>query len=118
MEFKVINTQEEFDAAIKDRLERERKTVESKFSDYDSLKTQIADLTKEKEGLEAKVKEHGEKYAGRPPPDVALMPAIAALNVGPRMIPFGSSTFAIAAFSFSTGSSVPEVQLTLFAPEE
>ena len=33
-EFKVINTQEEFDAAIQQRLERER----AKFSDYETLK--------------------------------------------------------------------------------
>ena len=36
MAFEPINTQEEFDAAIKARLERER----AKFSDYDELKEQ------------------------------------------------------------------------------
>ena len=35
-EFVPINTQEEFDAAIKDRIERERQ----KFGDYDEIKTQ------------------------------------------------------------------------------
>lgn len=35
-EFAQINTQEEFDAAIKDRLERERQ----KYSDYDDIKKQ------------------------------------------------------------------------------
>ena len=44
-EFKPINTQEEFDAAIKDRLERER----GKFSDYESLKTQVGTLTTERD---------------------------------------------------------------------
>lgn len=53
-EFKAINTQEEFDAAIKSRLDRERKTIEGKYSDYESLKTQIAALTKEKGDLEQK----------------------------------------------------------------
>lgn len=38
MEFKPINTQEDFDAAIKDRLQRERETVEKKYADYDDLK--------------------------------------------------------------------------------
>lgn len=33
-EFKAITTQEEFDEIIKDRLERERKTVEKKFEGY------------------------------------------------------------------------------------
>lgn len=41
-EFKPINTQEELDAVIRSRLERER----SKFADYDSLKTSNADLQK------------------------------------------------------------------------
>jgi len=44
-EFKPINTQEEFDAAIKDRLERER----GKFSDYETLKTQVGTLTTERD---------------------------------------------------------------------
>lgn len=36
--FTPINTQEEFDAMIKDRLARER----AKFSDYEDIKTQLA----------------------------------------------------------------------------
>lgn len=44
-EFKPINTQEEFDAAIKDRLERER----GKYADYESLKTQVGTLTTERD---------------------------------------------------------------------
>lgn len=44
-EFKPINTQEEFDAAIKERLERER----GKFADYESLKTQVGTLTTERD---------------------------------------------------------------------
>lgn len=38
MEFKPIETQEAFDAAIKERLERER----AKFADYDELKSGAA----------------------------------------------------------------------------
>ena len=38
MEFTPITTQEAFDAAIKDRLARERETVTKKFADYDDLK--------------------------------------------------------------------------------
>ena len=59
--FTPINTQEEFNTAIADRLRRERE----KYADYDSikaengtLKTQISTLTGEKEALEKKVKGH------------------------------------------------------------
>lgn len=41
-EFKPINTQEELDAVIRSRLERER----NKFADYDTLKTSNTDLRK------------------------------------------------------------------------
>lgn len=47
-EFKPITTQEEFDAAIKSRLARERETVQKQFSDYEDLKKQVEDLKKEK----------------------------------------------------------------------
>ena len=47
-EFKAITTQEEFDAAIKSRLERERSTIQKQYADYESLKQQVADLTNEK----------------------------------------------------------------------
>lgn len=45
MEFTPINTQEEFNAAIKERLERER----SKYADYESLKDQVSTLTAERD---------------------------------------------------------------------
>lgn len=45
MAFDPINTQEELDQIIQARIERERKTLETKYSDYDALKTQVADLT-------------------------------------------------------------------------
>lgn len=41
-EFKPINTQEELDAVIRSRLERER----NKFADYDAIKASNADLQK------------------------------------------------------------------------
>ena len=37
-EFKIIETQEELDALIKDRIERERKSLSEKYSDYEELK--------------------------------------------------------------------------------
>lgn len=44
MEFKVINTQEEFDAAIAERLKRQKESIESKYSDYDSLREENLNL--------------------------------------------------------------------------
>lgn len=59
-EFKAITTQEEFDAAIKTRLERER----SKYADYDDLKTQLKKLQEEKATYEKTAKESGENQKG------------------------------------------------------
>lgn len=44
-EFTPITTQEELNAVIKDRLQRERDTINQKYGDYDDLKKQVADLT-------------------------------------------------------------------------
>ena len=52
-EFKEIKTQEEFDAAISSRLQRESKKYEDKI---DELNGQITTLNKEKQGLEEKIK--------------------------------------------------------------
>lgn len=49
-EFTPINSQEEFDAAIASRLERER----AKFSDYETLKTNAANLQTQLEAANAK----------------------------------------------------------------
>ena len=46
-EFKVINNQEEFDAAIKDRLERERQKAIAPFADYEQIKNDLATLRKQ-----------------------------------------------------------------------
>ena len=61
-DFKAINTQEEFDAAIGARLKRERDTISAQYADYNDLKgkvgtleTQVNTLTGEKEALEQKV---------------------------------------------------------------
>lgn len=71
-EFKVINTQAEFDEAIKARLERERSSIEKRYADYDALKTKAAqaDGAQQREGdylkriseAEAKYKELESKY--------------------------------------------------------
>lgn len=70
-EFTPITTQEEFDAAIKDRLTRDReaqaKKTAEKYGDYDDLKAktvdyekQIADFTEKLKGIEEKDKKIAE----------------------------------------------------------
>lgn len=61
MSFTPINTQEEFDLAITDRLNRER----AKYADYDALKGQVGDLTnqiaaltQERDNLNTQIKAH------------------------------------------------------------
>ena len=43
-EFKAITTQEDFDNAIKDRLERERRAAAAPFADYQQIKADLATL--------------------------------------------------------------------------
>lgn len=50
-EFKPITTQEEFDAAIKGRLFREKE----KYSDYDQLKSRVAELEEENAVLKSTI---------------------------------------------------------------
>lgn len=42
MPFEPIETQEAFDAAIKDRIERAKSTVRSEYTDYEELKSKAA----------------------------------------------------------------------------
>ena len=44
MSFKAIETQEEFDRIITDRLSRQKESFEKQLADYDQLKTAKADL--------------------------------------------------------------------------
>ena len=46
-EFKIIESQEQFDAMVKDRIARAKDSVREEFSDYDTLKTQNAELSKQ-----------------------------------------------------------------------
>ena len=50
-DFKPITTQEEFDAAIKARLSREKE----KYGDYDQLKSRVAELEEENVGLKSTI---------------------------------------------------------------
>lgn len=60
-EFIPINTQEEFDSAIKSRLARERDTISKQYADYDDLKASIKNLTDQNNALTQAASEHGEK---------------------------------------------------------
>ena len=67
-EFKVIETQEEFDALIKDRIERERKSISEKYSDYEEIKkrnaeyeAQVSKLSEANKAFETKVSEYDVK---------------------------------------------------------
>ena len=51
-EFKPITTQEEFNAAIKARLERQESTIRKEYADYEDLKAQGAKFEEEKQAYE------------------------------------------------------------------
>jgi len=69
-EFKVISTQEELDALIKDRIDRERKSLSEKYSDYEELKkrnteyeTQVSKLSEANKAYEAKKAEYDKQIS-------------------------------------------------------
>ncbi len=53
MSFKIIETQEELDRIIQDRLTRER----DKYADYEAIKTKNADLEKQVSALQTTIEE-------------------------------------------------------------
>lgn len=63
-DFNPINTQEEFDAAIGERLKRERETLAKKYSDYDDLKIKVGDYEKKIADMTAAAQADAKKYAG------------------------------------------------------
>ena len=58
-DFKPITTQEEFDAAIKERLSREK----AKYSDYDQLKSRVTELETENVGLKSTIEANNQSKA-------------------------------------------------------
>ena len=52
-EFKTIETQEELDNIVKERLRRERE----KFADYDDLKKRVSELESENSALKSTVED-------------------------------------------------------------
>ena len=63
-EFTAITTQEQFDAAIGERIKRERETISKKYGDYEDLKTKISDYEKQIGDLSKTIEDSGRKYAG------------------------------------------------------
>lgn len=63
-EFKVISTQEEFDAAIKSRLEREKNKFMDQLAGMDDLKAQLEAANKQNGELGAALKEAQDKISG------------------------------------------------------
>ena len=63
-DFTPITTQEQLDAVIGARLQRERETLAKKHGDYDDLKTKVADYEKQIGEMSKNAEEAGKKYAG------------------------------------------------------
>lgn len=63
-EFTPITTQEQFDAAIGERLKRERETVAKKYGDYDDIKGKVADYERQIGDLTREAAEKAKTYAG------------------------------------------------------
>ena len=61
-EFTPINTQEEFDAAIKDRLGRQESKIRGEYADYDNLKKQSETWTAEKQSYEKTIADNKTAY--------------------------------------------------------
>lgn len=64
MAFEIIDTQEKFDAAISERLRRERETVSKKYADYDELKQKAAEYETRLGALTKEAEENAKKYSG------------------------------------------------------
>ena len=63
-DFKPIETQEQFDSMIKDRLEQAERSFKAKYGDMDALKAQLQDKETEIGSLTAKVDDLNEKLKG------------------------------------------------------
>lgn len=62
-EFTPITTQEEFDSAIKARIERERRTITEKYSDYEDLKNKVGGFEKQISDLNGALDSANKKIA-------------------------------------------------------
>ena len=63
-EFKIIETQEQFDAMVKDRITRAERAAAENYSDYDTIKGQNTDLTNQIAQLTEQIKKQTETING------------------------------------------------------
>jgi septal ring factor EnvC (AmiA/AmiB activator) len=70
MEFKPITTQEEFDKAIQERLNRQKETLEKQYEDYETIKAKNQELETEVSTLKTALAESNEK-AGKYDKDIS-----------------------------------------------
>jgi len=63
-DFTPIETQEQFDAMVKDRIARAEKAAAEKYSDYETLKAQNADLTGQIASLTEQIRKQAETIDG------------------------------------------------------
>lgn len=61
MEFKTITTQEEFDTAIQDRLNRQKESIEKQYADYAEIKARNTTLETEVGTLKSTLSETNKK---------------------------------------------------------
>lgn len=60
-EFKPINTQEELNAILKERLARQKESIEKNFADYEQLKKKVGDLESANQKLSQSATESASK---------------------------------------------------------
>lgn len=63
MAFEVIETQEQLDGIIADRLRRERETTAKKYADYDEIKQKVSDYEKQIGEMTKAADENAKKYS-------------------------------------------------------
>lgn len=73
-EFKPITTQEEFDKAIQERLNRQKETIEKQYADYAEIKARNQELETEVGTLKAALAKSNEK-AGKYDKDISELNA-------------------------------------------
>ena len=56
-EFKSIETQEELDRIIQDRLSRQKESIEKQYADYETLKAEKQELETKAAALQATIEE-------------------------------------------------------------
>jgi uncharacterized membrane-anchored protein YhcB (DUF1043 family) len=62
-EFKSIETQEQLDAILKERLARQKESIEKNFADYEQLKKKVGDLESANQKLGQSATESASKLA-------------------------------------------------------